>query len=191
MDLVIDYDLAELKGLNFPKDTLTEKITEKILFMTPEEAREELKWNRVLEKIVPYSKPYRLQMEGLEIVDEKIVLFIKVKDRDGVNTPRLIPYKKAWFLIGTGPHSKGVDVEMVNDRGEYVSVYNRLFGEEHSFAYFCTLDETLEIIDWHSFYDFYDEENKKYLEQAKKEILKKYSKWMKKTGPDSYLCIMD
>jgi hypothetical protein len=105
--------------------------------------------------------------------------------------PKLIPDKRAWFIVGTGPHSKFMDVEMVNDMEDYSREYNRLFGNEHSFAYFCTLNERLEVIDWHCFYDYNDEENMKYLEEAKKDIIKIYKKWMKKTGHNSYICILD
>jgi len=105
--------------------------------------------------------------------------------------PKLIKENRAWFLVGTGPHSEHLDVEIVNDMDEYSRTYSRLFGNDHDFAYLCTLDETLEIIDWHTFYDINNVTTMEFLEQAKKDILKKYKKWMKKTGLNSYICVMN
>jgi hypothetical protein len=190
-DLIIGYNITELKYVEFPESIITEKLLERLVFNTIEEVRQEIHFNNVLNKIMHYTDPYRLECESIQMEGDDISIHIKVKDIHGASAPRLIPYKRGWFIVGTGPHSKEMDVEMVNDIEEYVSMFKRLFSGEHSFAYFCTLNENLEIIDWHSFYDFYDEENKNYVENAKKEILNKYSKYMKKVGDSFYICIVD
>jgi len=189
--LLVSYDTNELQNVEFPHHAITEKLTERFIFMRIEDVREEVNYNNVLSKIISYTDPYQLISESIEMEGEDISMHIKVKDIQGMSIPRLIPYKRAWFIVGTGPHSKNMDIEMVNDMDEYARSYRNHFKGEFDFAYFCTLNEKLEIIDWHGFYDFYDEKNKKYVETARKEIIRRYPKYMKKIDKSSYVCIME
>ena len=181
-DFVVEYDLDELGeySKSFPKDVVTRDIMERLLFMTPEEARGELKIFRILDKIVPYDKSYRLEYIDLEVIpNSTIVLYVKVKDKNGLTVPKLIPYGKVWFLVGTGPCSKFFDIELCLDMDDYCSAYKRLFDGEYDFAYFCTMNQNLEIIDWHTFYDYYDKHNQQILEEVRKIIAKKYPEHVK------------
>ena len=192
-NFVIDYDFSEfgdkLKMLDFPKETIYNDILKRLIFMTPDEARDEILYNHLLLDITGFTKPYSLEAEGLEMVDEKIVLFLKVKDTDGMNVPKLIPWNGAWFLIGTGPHSEMFDIEMCFNMEEYSYAYRKLFGNEHSFAYFCTLDQDLEVIDWHTFYDYNDENNRELVNDVRTRILHEYKKYMKQVSAFGYRCI--
>ena len=180
-EIHIEYDASELKDYTniFPEDSISDQICKEILFLPFEEVKEKFLFGTILSKVNHYSKPYRIEFIDIKFIDNRNVnIYLKVKNTEGLGLPKIIPHKKSWFIIGTGPNSKSFDIEMVDNMEEYSHAYERLFSGEYDFAYFCTLDENLEIIDWHTFYDYFDPINKESVIEVRKTILKKYKNYM-------------
>ena len=191
-DVEIIFDVSELGEFKdqFPLEELSEKIIGEILHNTVDVAKEKLMFDGLLSKYVHYSKPYRLEINDYEkefLYDyetKSLILSIKVKDKDGLNTPKLIQHKKCWIIVDV--IFGGINIHLCNDLEEYCRTYSKLFSGEYNYAYLCTLDHNLEIIDWHNFWDGHDKENTELIEKARKLVLKKYKKQFVKTYGELY-----
>jgi len=166
-NLNVNYDVNELGEFSneFNPEVINEILIKKLLFKQVDDIKESFKFREI--NIDDYKKPYRIEFVDVKMDENhNTILNLKVKDRAGRTCPRLVPYKKKWFVCGNGPVKfKISECESLED---IARVFERNYSGEYDFAYMCVIDHNLEVVDWNSFYDWYGSQEQ--LIEIKKEI---------------------
>ena len=169
-NLNIKFDVNELGeyGKDFDPTEIINTLSEQIMFKDIEKIREDFKFEKI--KLNDYKDPYRVEFKNIEIDENKdTILNLKVKDQNGRTCPRLVPYGEGWFVCGNGPK---IDIDICDSLESISNVFSNKYSGEYDFAYMCVIDENLEVVDWNSFYDFY--ENQDCIKEFKEKIIKKF-----------------
>ncbi len=177
--LVINYNTDEVTDFinQIPLKLISEQINNSLFAMTCDEAQEEIRYNNFLETLSNIAKPYKFeQIDKIYLSNTgDIVLDLKVKDRYQRKAPMLVPYNSVWFVCSNGPTLD--DITMCDSFEEVCSTFNKKFSGEWSFTYLCIMDDMLNVIDWHTFYDYF--ENKDDIKKIREIISKEYRKYLK------------
>ena len=171
VNIHINYDLNEIEKFKdeFNYEPINEILVKNLLFQKFDEIKESFKYEQI-DLINDYTKPYYIDLVKIELDENNdTIINLKVKNKDGRTCPRLVPYGKSWFVCGDGSRLNNIDV--CDSLESIARVFKNRYSGEYSFKYMCVIDNNLEVVDWNSFYNWYD--NQDYVKTLKENILEK------------------